>query len=167
MKKYVFLVMTAVLLIGNQLSADAQNVQGTKVKQHLSIEQIQQKQCNQMVQNLMLDDNTAAKFTPLYLQYLNDMMQCRKMNYKKRTSNGTANSVMTDAEVEKNIENRFAQSRKILEIRENYYNKFRKILSPKQIMRMYQTEKKNADSFKKELNKRRQMRKAKMASNNN
>ena len=33
-------------------------------------EKIQAMQCNQVVKALLLDDATAAKFTPVYMQYL-------------------------------------------------------------------------------------------------
>ena len=42
----------------------------------------------------------------------------------------------------------------ILDIREKYYNEFRKILSPKQIMKIYQLEKGNARKFQNEWKKR-------------
>ena len=67
----------------------------------------------------------------------------------------TAKPVPTDAEIEKQIKDQFAQSRKILDVREKYYNEFRKILSPKQIMKIYQTEKSNANKFRKEFDKRK------------
>ena len=59
------------------------------------------------------------------------------------------------AEIEKQIKDQFAQSRKILVVREKYYNEFRKILSPKQIMKIYQTEKSNANKFRKEFDRRK------------
>ena len=55
----------------------------------------------------------------------------------------------------KQIKDQFAQSRKILDVREKYYNEFRKILSPKQIMKIYQTEKSNANKFRKEFDRRK------------
>ena len=55
--------------------------------------------------------------------------------------------------MEQAIKARFAQSRKILDVREKYYNEFRKILSPKQIMKIYQTEKSNANKFRKEFDR--------------
>lgn len=59
--------------------------------------------------------------------------------------------VLTDAEMEQQIKGRFAQSRKILDVREKYYDEFRKILSPKQIMKIYRTEQNNANKLKKNL----------------
>ena len=61
--------------------------------------------------------------------------------------------MLTDAEVEQQIKGRFAQSRKILDVREKYYDEFRKILSPKQIMKIYRTEQNNAHKLKKEFDR--------------
>lgn len=83
------------------------------------------------------------------------------MNRRERSRNNNAEAtpatkpVLTDAEIEKQIKDQFAQSRKILDIREKYYNEFRKILSPKQIAKIYQTEKSNANKFRKEFDRRK------------
>ena len=74
------------------------------------------------------------------------------MNYVPR-------STLTDAEVEQVIKARFAQSRKMLDIREKYYNEFRKFLSPKQIQKMYNMEKRIGDKMRKEMGKRQGMKK--------
>lgn len=127
-------------------------------------EKIQAMQCNQMVKALMLDDATAAKFTPVYMQYLKELSDSRISSPRRPKVKGATvtqetqktepKPIPTDAEVEKAIKDRFAQSRKILDIREKYYNEFRKILSPKQIMKIYQLEKGNAHKLQNEWKKR-------------
>ena len=62
---------------------------------------------------------------------------------------------MTDAEIAKMLKGQFAQSRKMLDIREKYYNEFSKILSQKQIMKIYQQEKSNMNKFRKEFDRRK------------
>ena len=47
------------------------------------------------------------------------------------------------------------QIRKMLDIREKYYNEFSKILSQKQILKIYQQEKMNANKFRKEFDRRK------------
>lgn len=108
----------------------------------------------------MLDDATTAKFIPVYQNYLKELRECRMMNRAKQRVEGTGvkpepKPLLTDAEVEQQIKGRFAQSRRILDVREKYYNEFRKILSPKQIMKIYQTEQNNADKLKKEFDRRK------------
>ena len=51
--------------------------------------------------------------------------------------------MLTDAEVEQHIKDRFAHSRMMLDLQEKYYTEFRKVLSPKQIEKIYQMEKKH------------------------
>jgi hypothetical protein len=53
------------------------------------------------------------------------------------------------------IQNQFAQSHKMLDIREKYYAKFHKFLSPKQILKIYQTEKQDQKKMVREMFKRR------------
>ena len=160
MKTRFIYVLLAVLLMGSQ-TISAQNKDNKDNKQRPTPEQMMQRQTNLMVKTLMLDDATAAKFTPVYENYLKELRECRMMNRKDRMRNNNAEAkqtpkpVPTDAEIEKQIKDQFAQSRKILDVREKYYNEFRKILAPKQIMKIYQTEKNNANKFRKEFDRRK------------
>ena len=43
----------------------------------------------------------------------------------------------------------------MLDVREKYYNEFSKILSQKQILKIYQQEKMNANKFRKEFDRRK------------
>jgi len=61
----------------------------------------------------------------------------------------------TDADIDEMIQNQFSQSHKMLDIREKYYAKFHKILSPKQILKIYQSEKQDQKKMLKEMFKRR------------
>lgn len=150
-RNFVFALATA-LLLGSQLSLSAQNPQAKPRKQRATPEQIEQRQCNQMIKTLLLDDATAAKFTPLYTKYLDEMRAVRQ-NYREDRALAKKN-MLTDAEIEKMIKDRFAKSRKMLDLRESYYGQFRKILTPKQIWKMYQTEGQNASKIKRVLKNR-------------
>ena len=151
MKKYLFMVMAAVMMLGGSITVNAQVAQNGKERLHLTVDQIIQKRTEKMVQTLMLDDATSAKFIPVYSQYLKERLECRNMKPKHM---GTDINTKTDAEVDKMIQDNFAQSRKILDIREKYYAKFHKILTPKQIMKIYQVEKNDVGKMKKEMMKR-------------
>ena len=157
--KFIYVILAA-LLTGSQ-TISAQNKDNKTNKQRPTPEQMIQRQANQMVTTLMLDDATAAKFTPVYEKYLKDLSECRMMNRRERPRNNNAEAtpatkpVLTDAEIEKQIKDQFAQSRKILDVREKYYDEFRKILSPKQIMKIYRTEQNNANKLKKEFDRRK------------
>lgn len=164
MKTRLMYLVLAVFLMGGQV-VSAQNKDNKDGKQRPTLEQVMKKQTNMMVEALMLDDATAAKFTPVYENYLKELRECRMMDRKGRVENGcnakggqAQNAVRTDAEIEKQIKGRFAQSRKILDVREKYYNEFRKILTPKQIQKIYQTEMNNANKFRKEFDRRNTQR---------
>ena len=141
--KFIYVVL-AVLFMGSQMTLSAQEKDNKEKKQRPTPEQMMQMQTNQMVKALMLDDATAAKFTPIYEKYLKELRDCRMMNREPRvkketaqgteakTAKGTPRPVMTDAEIAKMLKGQFAQSRKMLDIREKYYNEFSKILSQQQ-----------------------------------
>ena len=63
------------------------------------------------------------------------------------------------AEVDKMMRERFAQSRKMLDIREKYYDEFRKFLAPKQVQKIFDQGQMNRGKFKKEMNRRAGMKK--------
>lgn len=157
---YVFL---ACLMAGCQFTLSAQNQANKENRKRRTPEQFMERQTGQMVRALMLDDATAAKFTPVYQNYLKELRECRMMNRKFPAKQGAEKTVakpepkpmLTDAEIERQIKERFAQSRKILDVREKYYDEFRKILSPKQIMRIYRTEQANANNLRKEFDRRK------------
>lgn len=162
--KLIYVVLTA-LLIGSQMPISAQNKSNRVRKQRPTQEQMVQMQTNNMVKTLMLDDATAAKFTSVYEKYLKELRNCHMVNRKPMAEKlqGTETAAkkdgqkpsMTDAEIATMLKNRFAQSRKMLDVREKYYNEFSKILSQKQIMKIYQQEKSNANKLKKEFNRRK------------
>ena len=162
--KFIYVVLVA-LLLGSQMTLSAQNRDNKEKKQRPTQEQMMQMQTNKIVKTLMLDDATAAKFTPVYEKYLKELRECRMMNHKPRAEKAQGTSatdkkdaprpVMTDEQIATMLRNQFAQSRKMLDIREKYYNEFSKILSQKQIMKIYQQEKSNMNKFRKEFDRRK------------
>ena len=162
--KFIYVIL-AVLLMGSQITLSAQNTDNKARKQRPTPEQMMQMQVDQMVKTLMLDDATAAKFTPVYEKYLKELRECRMMTHKPRTEKAKDQSAdanvkkerpsMTDDQIATMLRNQFTQSRKMLDIREKYYNEFSKILSQKQISRVYQQEKMNANKFRKEFDRRK------------
>lgn len=152
MKTRIVYLFIALLVAGSQVSLFAQQqADRTKKKPRFTPEQMMEMQTNRIVKALALDDATTAKFTPVYTQYLKDLRECRAEAWKQMKQDkaeagkqaGAKKELMTDAEVEQRIKDRFAHSRKMLDLQEKYYNEFRKILSPKQIEKIYQMEKKH------------------------
>lgn len=163
MKTSKFFMVLVILFIGSQVTLSAQENRPERKK--MTKEQMQEMQVNHLIKAMTLDDATAAKFTPVYKQYMEDIRATRDLAPRKRTADKAMadkqepKPVLTDAEVEAAIKARFAQSRKMLDIREKYYNEFRKFLSPKQIQKMYNQEKNVGEKFRKEADRRKGMHK--------
>ena len=127
------------------------------------MEQIIQMQSQRIVDELGLDDKTAAKFAEVYKKYMKEMDDLRKQympvksDFKK--DKPSMPKSLTDAEVDKMMRNRFTQARKMLDIREKYYNEFRKFLSAKQVQKVFDKGMDNHGRFRKEMNRRSDMNK--------
>jgi len=96
-----------------------------------------EKQAQRIADKLSLDDNTTAKFVETYTTYQKELRELRQQNDKKGQKNDT---LRTDEEVESAIKAQFALKKKVLELRETYYSKYRAFLTPKQIERVYKLE---------------------------
>ena len=83
--KFIYVVLMA-LFLGSQMTLSAQNKENKERKQHPTPEQMMQMQTNQMVRALMLDDATAAKFTPIYEKYLKELRDELQTQSEKRCS---------------------------------------------------------------------------------
>lgn len=172
MKTKFFFVLMMAMFMGTQVM-NAQNEQGKERKhshKRLTMEQIADMQANKIVGDLGLDDKTAAKFTDVYKKYMKELDDVRREFFREFKKNSgmekgkdgdKVNRRMqppTDAEVDKMMRFRFKQSRKMIDIREKYYDEFRKFLSPKQVQKVYDQGQMNPSKFHKEMNRREGMR---------
>ena len=139
--RFTSLLVLALCAVSSLSAQPRQKQSETKAeKPRLTEEERIQRQANRMSAELMLDDKTSAKFTDVYQQYLKEMNDCRKENrkaMKERCPQGEK-PALTDAEIEARIEKRFAQQRQMLDIHEKYYKELKKILTPKQLQRIYE-----------------------------
>ena len=94
---------------------------------------------NRMAKRLMLDDATTAKFAPIYKEYLTELQNCVKNcpNAANCPANGQKCTAMTDADIEKCMEQRFDMQQKKLDIRKNYYKKLKSVLNMKQMQTLF------------------------------
>lgn len=165
--KYFFVLMVAVLM-GTQVM-NAQDAQGKEQKhgrKRMTMEQVAGMQAAKIVGDLGLDDKTAMKFTEVYMKYMKELDDVRKefapdfrMRGKVEKGKDGADVKMkmqapTDEEVDKMMRDRFKQSRKMLDIREKYYNEFCKFLSPKQVQKVYDQGQMDNGMFYREMNRR-------------
>ena len=161
--KYFFVLMVAVLMGTHVMNAqNATNKRTDKrMRPRMTMEQLAEKQAAKIVTDLGLDDKTAAKFTEVYQKYMKELDDVRKefplYGVKGMKAKAQA-SIPTDEEVDKMMRDRFKQSRKMLEVREKYYDEFRKFLSPKQVQKVYDHGQMNRNLFHQEMNRRAGMK---------
>ena len=140
MMKKMFLgvafALAALMPVNAQRNAKAQNI---------SPEQAIEMRTNRMAKRLMLDDATTAKFAPIYKEYLTELQECTKNcpNAANCPANGQKCAAMTDADIEKCIEQRFDMQQKKLDIRKNYYKKLKSVLNMKQMQALLGVSKQN------------------------
>ncbi len=146
MKKKILLVLGCVILAMTNVMP--QNVKKEPDREKVNFEEMQLKQ---VLGALMLDDKTAAKFTPIYRKYQEDMKACQMPLPKKCQD-------MTDNEIAKSIEEQFAHSRKMLDVKEKYYKEFKEVLNIRQIQKIYRLERLNMHRLGKEMSHRKDMK---------
>ena len=113
-----------------------------KAPTNISREQFSEAQANAIAHSLALDDVTTKKFVDIFCAY--------KAQIRKNSPHFIKESKekpLTDEQVEQNIKAHFSFSHKLLDIRENFYTKFRKVLTPHQIQRIYEFEKREMDKL--------------------
>lgn len=125
MKKY-FLTVVMALFIGSSMYAQTL---GQGERKEWNPEMIAQRKAAQ----LMLDDATVAKFTPLYQEYMNALKEARGTRTDRQAKNE-----MTDEEMDKQMQERFDRQQKCLDVQKKYYDKFKKILTMRQVQMLYQ-----------------------------
>ena len=143
MNKMKKLMMLYFMIMASITLAMAQQNYNGKERKRPNMEQFTQMQANRIAQQLAFDDKTTNKFVETFCNCRKEIAATRIPHPKKKPGE------MTDAEVDKNIKAKFQQSRKILDIREKYYNAYSKFLSPKQIQRVYDLERNDFNHFAK------------------
>lgn len=170
MKTKYLLMMVVAVLMGTELVNAQQKDEKKPMRKRMTMEQMAEKQANKFVQELGLDDKTASKFTEVYKNYMAEQDEVRKEfvpdflmqgKVEDRKDGKKAKMKMeapTDEQVDKMMRDRFKQSRKMLDIREKYYEEFRKFLSPKQVQKVYDQSQMEPGRFRMEMNRRAHLR---------
>ena len=156
--KYFWMLVVAFVMGTQVMNAQANKPKEKREHKRPTMEQISEMQSRRIVDELGLDDKTAVKFTDVYKKYMKEMNDLRLKNMPKKSDmkkdEPNKPKSFTDAEVDKMMRNRFTQARKMLDIREKYYNEFRKFLSAKQVQKVFDKGMDNHGRFRKEMNRR-------------
>ena len=109
-------------------------------------EEMLEMRTQQLQRELMLDDATAAKFAPLYAEYLAAMKEVMPQQSKGPESGKEAKpgegkpekkAEPTDAEIKEMIAKRIQTQRDIADVQEKYLSKFSDILSARQLQKVF------------------------------
>lgn len=170
MKKIKFLGMLVVAMVMGVQVINAQEApKGPHKGMKMTPEKMAEFQANRLSNELGLDDATSAKFVEVYQKYMKALGEVHMEfanKFKKANAEITKEGnimkpgfkSLTDAQVDQMMKDRFAISRKTLDVREKYYDEFRKFLSPKQVQKIYDEGFMNRGKFQNEMNRRKGMK---------
>ena len=120
-------------------------------KQRLSREQLAEVQARHIAQETAMDDATSKRFIETYCQFQREIWALGPRPGRSRRD-------MTDEEAGQEMKNRFAHSRKILDLRQKYYGIYSEFLTQKQIKRVYELEQQMMKRLSSKRSKRRTRR---------
>lgn len=81
---------------------------------------------------LLLDDAAQAKFVPLYQEYMKALAECRTPRTRRAPE-----AKVTEKELDEQMKLRFESEQKRLDVQKNYYDKFKKIMTVRQVQKLY------------------------------
>ena len=131
MKNMIKILVLAVAMITFNVSTYAQKSE----RQRMTREQLAEAQAHFIADEMAMDDTTAKQFVETFCQFQKDIWALGPR--PKRAA-----SHLSDKEAEQAMNERFTHSQKILDLRKRYYLKYSKFLTPKQIERVYELERK-------------------------
>ena len=129
MKAKFLMILAAVVMMSSAVCAQEK-------KQAPTPEQRIEKRVERMQKKLMLDDATAAKFAPIYKEYLQAKFAARPVCNKCDNP--------TDAQIKENIANRLDAQEKAVDVEKKYYKKLSSILSGRQLQQIFCKDNKKA-----------------------
>ena len=101
-------------------------------------ERINHAKLEEIRRSLDLDQPTMNRFSPVYARYEAEItaVNFRDMDRLMRVNPDS----LSAEEAERLIQRQLLNARKLINIREKYYYQFKTVLTPQQIIRLYQTE---------------------------
>jgi hypothetical protein len=143
MKKSALLFLTFMMTV----SAFAQNM-GDKVADKIKIQRIAF-----MTQRLSLTETEAQQFWSIYNEYTQKLQQIRKQPKLEKTVDELEN-----ADVEKMLVGQFDRQMRELDLKKEYFQKLKTVLSVKKIAKLYRAEKDFREELVQQLQEMRVMK---------
>ena len=99
-------------------------------RQRMTREQLAETQAKYITKEMAMDDVTAEKFIKPFCQFQKEIWALGPRPKREKAH-------LSDKEAEQAMNERFAHSQKILDLRKKYYLKYSKFLTPTQIEKVY------------------------------
>ena len=132
--KTIFKAFVLLMLTMFSLGAQSQNAKRLPIVR----ERILQAKLVEIRRSLNLDQATMQRLRPIYIEYEKEISGVNTNNQRRLMS---ANSdTLTPQEAERLVMVQLENAKRLIDIREKYYHKFKTVLTPQQIVRLYQTE---------------------------
>jgi len=128
-KAFVLLMLTML-----SLGAQSQNAKRLPILR----ERILQAKLVEIRRSLNLDQATMQRLRPIYIEYEKEILGVNTNNQRRLMS--VNSDTLTPQEAEKLVMVQLENAKRLIDIREKYYHKFKTVLTPQQIVRLYQTE---------------------------
>lgn len=133
MNKVFFMIVCTVMMLTNVSQVRAQK---STSRERVNKEQLAELQARHIAKELNLDEATTAKYVQTYCEYQREVWN---LGHRLKIRN-------SDAEAD--IKARFERSQRILSLREKYYEKYSRFMTPEQIKKAYQLEHKSLERMK-------------------
>lgn len=148
MKKIILLALISLFTFSSALA-------GKKCDKQKPTEDDFRREASIISEKLKLSTDSAKNFEAVYVAYKNEVIAAME-SLNKGDCDGRQK--LTEEQIDARNRARLSHARKMLDIRENYYDKFAKVLKPSQIDRMYNIEKKLVDRKRHEMEQRKAKR---------
>lgn len=126
MKNIIKVVVLIVAMMASNANLYAQKVE----QQRITREQLAETQAQFIANEMAMDDETTRQFVETFCQFQKEIWTLGPRPKREK-------SHLSDKEAEQAMNERFAHSQKILDLRKKYYLKYSKFLTPTQIEKVY------------------------------
>ncbi len=117
-------------------------------------ERVEAQRIGFITQRVSLTPEESQPFWPIYNEYTDKLKQIRSSTKMDKTFDE-----MSDADTEKMIMGQFDKETRIIDLRKEYYQKFKKVISVKKIAKLYRAEQDFKGEMLKQLQEMREMKK--------
>ena len=126
MKNIIKVVVLIVAMMASNANLYAQKVE----QQRITREHLAETQAQFIANEMAMDDETTRQFVETFCQFQKEIWALGPRPKREK-------SHLSDKEAEQAMNERFAHSQKILDLRKKYYLKYSKFLTPTQIEKVY------------------------------